>query len=51
MIFTAANWSTPQTAAASGVDDADTADEIVMINVSSPALTTQTVSVTVMDDD
>jgi hypothetical protein len=51
LTFTPANYATNQTVTVSGVADLDMANESVAINLSSPTLTTRTVTTTVNDDD
>ncbi|HUQ04275.1 MAG TPA: hypothetical protein VM261_17370 [Kofleriaceae bacterium] len=51
LTFTAANYATNQTVTVSGVADLDMAQESVAINMTSPTLTTRTVTTTVNDDD
>ncbi len=51
LVFTAANFSTPQTVTVSGVQDADDRNEAVNLTLSAAGLPNATVAVTVADDD
>ena len=51
LTFTPANWNVSQTVVVSGFQDADTADEVVTVSVTSPGIPTGFVSVLVTDDD
>ena len=51
LLFTAANYALPQTVVVSGVQDLDVSNEALTVNVSSGALPTRSVAVTVNDDD
>jgi glucose/arabinose dehydrogenase len=51
LTFTAANWNTPQTVTVSAAHDGDATNDGATVTCSSSGLTSQNVSVTVVDDD
>ena len=51
LTFTPANWDTPQSVTVSGVSDADVANEAATITVATSVASSETLSVTVTDDD
>lgn len=51
LTFSSINWNINQTVTVSGVNDADTVNEIVFVSVASTGLTTRSVTVVVTDDD
>jgi hypothetical protein len=51
LTFTAANYQTPQTVTLTGVQDADTRNETVNVQFTSAVAPTQTLQVSVTDDD
>ena len=51
LTFTPATWNTPQTVTVSAAQDSDTTNEGATITCSSAGLTSQNVTVTVLDDD
>ena len=51
LVFTPANFATPQNVTVTGVQDVDTANEGITVTVSSAGMTSRTVSVIVTDDD
>lgn len=51
LIFTSANWNTPQSVTISGVDDVNVTDDDVSVAVQSSGLTSLNVNTHVIDDD
>ncbi|MBC7968377.1 MAG: hypothetical protein H7Z17_20930, partial [Fuerstia sp.] len=51
MTFTSANWSTPQTVILAAAEDVDSGNGSALFNVTSPGLTTVSVTGTEADDD
>jgi glucose/arabinose dehydrogenase len=51
LTFTSANWSAPQTVTVSAGQDADGANDVALLSVTSAGLPSQTVEVTARDDD
>ena len=51
LVFTPANYATPQDVAVSAGNDADAIADTAVVSVQAPGMVTQTVNVTVSDDD
>jgi MYXO-CTERM domain-containing protein len=51
LTFDSANWSSPQPVELTLAEDADTLDDSATVSVASPGLATETVRVSVIDDD
>jgi cellulose 1,4-beta-cellobiosidase len=51
LVFTPEDWNTPQVVTVSGVDDVDTSDEFLNVDLTSPGITGVSVALHVDDDD